>query len=186
MTPFVLSVSGKTPEMVLGSSMIPPSASPHRLYSRQKGCFESSSWIKIPTPDRLFLVRAPFAPEFIVVTLLFRKAFCSKDAIVHVVLATPCGIKSEHMEPGGLSKECRSIQREALLRGRTARKNQSQEKKGWPHIASVVAANQAIAEQASPDEEMTASFMFAMIVLMFASGSGFETICSTTDAIYVS
>ena len=79
------------------------------------------------------------------VTLLFRKTFSSKVAIVHVVLATPCGIKSEHMEPGGLSNECRSIQSEALLRGRTARKNQSQEEEGWPHIASVVAAIQAIA-----------------------------------------
>jgi len=57
----------------------------------------------------------------------------------------PCGIKSEHMEPGGLSNECRSIQSEALLRGRTARKNQSQEEDGWPHIASVVAAIQASA-----------------------------------------
>jgi hypothetical protein len=80
-----------------------------------------------------------------VVTLLFRKTFSSKVAIVHVVLATPCGIKSEHMEPGCFSNECGSIQREALLRGRTASKNQSQEEEGWPHIASVVAAIQASA-----------------------------------------
>ena len=84
----MLPVFGKTPARGLGSSNLQPKRAPQRLCSRMDACLKPTT-LKIQLQDRSSPVRPSFAPELIVIALLFHKAFSSKLAIVQVVLATP-------------------------------------------------------------------------------------------------